>query len=119
LPFTSFASFAIRFASESKPRLAIPTNGRPFATPTSTTRSAPSTATRAASRGSFGIFSTRAKSFPRPLGTIASAPARPRSAPARQPTSPSPPTATTVSPSSAAAAASSRAWSTLRVSTTR
>ena len=57
----SFASLAIRFASESKPKLAIPMNGVPSTFATSSRRSSPSTATRAASAGSVGTPSTRAQ----------------------------------------------------------
>ena len=56
---------------------------------------------RAATTGSSGTPSTRAKSLPRPAGTTASAPAVSRSAAASGRSRPSPPTETTVLPSRA------------------
>src|ERR687898_283702 len=115
----SLASFAMWLHSESKPKLAMPMKGVPSTSATSTSRSAPWTAMRAASAGSLGMPSTRAKSLPRPPGTIASALSVPFRAPARGRRSPSPPSATTLSPASTARPASSKAWSMLRVVTVR
>src|SRR5579859_5104880 len=63
--------------------------------------------------------SERARSLPRPAGTIAIAAPLPATPLATSRTSPSPPTATAIRFSAAAAAASSTACSALRVSSTR
>ncbi len=68
MPRITRDSFAIRLASESKPRLAMPRYTSPSASATSSIRSRPSTAIRAARTGSSGTPSTRAKSLPRPGG---------------------------------------------------
>src|SRR5664279_4914687 len=108
----------IRFATESIPAYTLPGTMVPLTSSTSIVRAGPSNSSDARASTSVGMRSTRARSLPRPAGTMPSRPPDATAAPATSRTSPSPPTATTTSPLAAAAVASSIACSRLRVSST-
>ena len=109
----------MRFASESKPQLAMPRNRRSPATPTSISRHAPAAITSAAPSSSLGIPRTRARSLPRPPGKIPIAASVPASAPPIWPISPSPLMTTGVSPPATASCAAEMPCSRSLVRTVR
>ena len=115
----SLVSLAIRFASESKPTLAMQRNRWPLASPTSIWRTSPPESTSTACSGSVGMPRTRARSLPRPPGMIPRGTSEPARRPPARPISPSPLMITGISPASAARRISSTACSRSRVLSTR
>src|SRR4051794_31064281 len=92
----------MRLASESKPHEATPQKTRPATSARSSGRGVAPATTPAAPAGVVGMSSTRARSLPRPAGTIPSTPPVPMSAPATAPAKPPPPAATAAPPRPAA-----------------
>ena len=85
----------------------MPRKRLPLTSPTSMRRVCPAASVATAASGSAGMPSTRARSLPRPPGTIPSGVSEPARAPPTAPIRPSPLTTTGTSPASAARSARS------------